>query len=69
MEGQPFPLYPGEELILPPTPLTVVPSQTALRLSAIRDFDDKVAGLPQPPPSALQPARAPPFPRGAAPPP
>mmetsp|Transcript_52982 Transcript_52982/g.110505 ORF Transcript_52982/g.110505 Transcript_52982/m.110505 type:complete len:685 (-) Transcript_52982:1188-3242(-) len=44
MAGQPFPLYPGEELIQLPTPLTIVPSQAALRLSAIRDFDDKVAG-------------------------
>ena len=44
MAGQPFPLYPGEELILQPTPLTIVACQSALRLTAIRDFDDKVAG-------------------------
>jgi hypothetical protein len=39
-EGPPFPLYPGEVLKEPPTPLTIVPALTALRLSAIRDFTD-----------------------------
>jgi major vault protein len=41
-EGPPFPLYPGEVLKEPPTPLTIVPALTALRLSAIRDFTDAV---------------------------
>eukprot|EP00292_Cryptomonas_paramecium_P004510 CAMPEP_0113703268 /NCGR_PEP_ID=MMETSP0038_2-20120614/25746_1 /TAXON_ID=2898 /ORGANISM="Cryptomonas paramecium" /LENGTH=854 /DNA_ID=CAMNT_0000627673 /DNA_START=99 /DNA_END=2660 /DNA_ORIENTATION=- /assembly_acc=CAM_ASM_000170 len=40
-EGPPFPLYPGELIKLPPTPLSIVPPQTALRLEAIRDLDDK----------------------------
>ena len=40
-EGPPFPLYPGEQLKKPPTPLSIVPPQTALRLEAIRDFDDR----------------------------
>jgi len=40
-EGPPFPLYPGEQLKKPPTPLAIVPPQTALRLEAIRDFDDR----------------------------
>lgn len=43
-EGPPFPLYPGEILKEPPTPLTIVPALTALRLSAIRDFTD-AAGI------------------------
>jgi len=34
----PFPLYPGESLALPPTPLTIVKPDTALRLQAILDF-------------------------------
>eukprot|EP00285_Hemiselmis_virescens_P015937 CAMPEP_0173377974 /NCGR_PEP_ID=MMETSP1356-20130122/1219_1 /TAXON_ID=77927 ORGANISM="Hemiselmis virescens, Strain PCC157" /NCGR_SAMPLE_ID=MMETSP1356 /ASSEMBLY_ACC=CAM_ASM_000847 /LENGTH=840 /DNA_ID=CAMNT_0014330905 /DNA_START=194 /DNA_END=2713 /DNA_ORIENTATION=- len=39
-ERPPFPLYPGEILKLGPTALSIVPSQTALRLSAIRDCVD-----------------------------
>ncbi|XP_013772610.1 major vault protein-like [Limulus polyphemus] len=48
LEQEPFPLYPGEILHLDVTLLKVVPSNTALRLQALRDFEDsndkKVAG-------------------------
>lgn len=37
----PFPLYPGEEIQKGVTPLTVVPSDTALRLRATLDFEDR----------------------------
>lgn len=37
----PFPLYPGEILKQPVTPLTVVPANSALRIRAILDFDDE----------------------------
>mmetsp|Transcript_12542 Transcript_12542/g.30772 ORF Transcript_12542/g.30772 Transcript_12542/m.30772 type:complete len:856 (+) Transcript_12542:375-2942(+) len=47
-EGAPFPLYPGELLKQIPTPLSIVPPQTALRIEAIRDHEDtgvkRVAG-------------------------
>lgn len=36
----PFPLYPGETLALPPTPLTIVQADTALRLQATLDFEE-----------------------------
>mmetsp|Transcript_34850 Transcript_34850/g.58351 ORF Transcript_34850/g.58351 Transcript_34850/m.58351 type:complete len:883 (-) Transcript_34850:92-2740(-) len=35
----PFPLYPGEKLTGPVTPLAVIPPLSALRLRAIRDFE------------------------------
>ncbi|XP_013774778.1 major vault protein-like isoform X1 [Limulus polyphemus] len=48
LEQEPFPLYPGESLHVDITLLKVVPSNTALRLRALRDFEDgddkKVAG-------------------------
>jgi major vault protein len=37
----PFPLYPGEVLRQPVTPLKVVPANSALRLKAVLDFDDE----------------------------
>jgi len=37
---EPFPLYPGEALKQPLTPLTVVVANSALRLMAILDFED-----------------------------
>ena len=37
---EPFPLYPGERLQEPVTKLTAVPCDTALRLQAVRDFED-----------------------------
>ena len=37
----PFPLYPGEVLKQPITALTVVVSNSALRLQAILDFEDE----------------------------
>ncbi|EGD78575.1 major vault protein [Salpingoeca rosetta] len=37
---EPFPLYPGEELHMPVTPLTVVPADSALHIQAILDFSD-----------------------------
>ena len=37
----PFPLYPGEELETKVTKLRAVPTNTALRLRAIADFDDR----------------------------
>jgi len=40
----PFPLYPGEELIKDITPYKVVENNTALVIRAIRDFEDKHAG-------------------------
>ncbi|GFR31627.1 major vault protein [Trichonephila clavata] len=40
LQQDPFPLYPGEVIHVGVTPLTVVPSNTALRLKAIRDFED-----------------------------
>jgi len=43
-EQDPFPLYPGEKLYGKVSPLQVVAPNTALRLRAIRDFEDKVAG-------------------------
>ncbi|CAF0772953.1 unnamed protein product [Adineta steineri] len=39
----PFPLYPGEVLRQPVTPLKVVPANSALRLKAVLDFDDETA--------------------------
>jgi len=36
----PFPLYPGENLKQPVTPLKTVPANCALRLQAILDFED-----------------------------
>jgi len=38
----PFPLYPGEVLRQPVTPLKVVPANSALRLKAVLDFDDEI---------------------------
>ncbi|XP_055949872.1 major vault protein-like isoform X2 [Argiope bruennichi] len=40
LEQEPFPLYPGEIIDMPVTPLTVVSANSALRLTAIRDFED-----------------------------
>ncbi|CAF3536833.1 unnamed protein product [Rotaria sp. Silwood1] len=37
----PFPLYPGEVLPQPVTPLKVVPANSALRLKAVLDFEDE----------------------------
>ncbi|CAF1227785.1 unnamed protein product [Rotaria sp. Silwood1] len=37
----PFPLYPGEVLRQPVTPLKVVPANSALRLKAVLDFEDE----------------------------
>ncbi|CAF0830342.1 unnamed protein product [Rotaria sordida] len=37
----PFPLYPGEILRQPVTPLKVVPANSALRLKAVLDFEDE----------------------------
>jgi len=39
-EQEPFPLYPGEKLYGKVSPLQVVAPNTALRLRAIRDFDE-----------------------------
>lgn len=39
LQQEPFPLYPGEELKLKVTLLTVVPALTALRLKVSRDFN------------------------------
>jgi len=41
---EPFPLYPGESLYGKVSPLQVVASNTALRLRAVRDFDERKAG-------------------------
>ena len=38
---EPFPLYPGEILKQPVTPLKVVAANSALRLRAILDFEDE----------------------------
>jgi len=43
-DSQPFPLYPGESLFGKVSPLQVVATNTAIRLRAVRDFDDKKAG-------------------------
>jgi major vault protein len=43
-EQEPFPLYPGEKLFGKVNTLQVVEADAALRLRAIRDFDDRVAG-------------------------
>lgn len=40
LEQEPFPLYPGEQVKQHVTPLKVVAPNTALRLKAIRDFDE-----------------------------
>lgn len=40
LQQDPFPLYPGEVLKQPVTPLKVVPANTALRLKAVLDFED-----------------------------
>lgn len=42
--SEPFPLYPGESLFGKVSPLQVVAPNTAIRLRAVRDFDDKKAG-------------------------
>lgn len=42
--AQPFPLYPGERISQQPKLLTVVGANQALRLKAVRDFEDKIAG-------------------------
>eukprot|EP01126_Amoeba_proteus_P007568 TRINITY_DN12717_c0_g1_i7.p1 TRINITY_DN12717_c0_g1~~TRINITY_DN12717_c0_g1_i7.p1 ORF type:complete len:393 (-),score=106.64 TRINITY_DN12717_c0_g1_i7:183-1274(-) len=44
LEREPFPLYPGEVWDKQIKPLEVVPSNTALRLRALRDFNDKFTG-------------------------
>jgi len=44
-EQDPFPLYPGEKVVGRVTPLQVVAPNQALRLKAIRDFDDELAGV------------------------
>ncbi|CAF1313291.1 unnamed protein product [Rotaria sordida] len=41
-DQSPFPLYPGEILRQPVTPLKVVPANSALRLKAVLDFDDEI---------------------------
>ena len=41
---EPFPLYPGEVLKQPVTPLKVVPANSALRLRAVLDFEDEETG-------------------------
>jgi len=41
---EPFPLYPGESLYGKVSPLQVVAPNTALRLRAVRDVEDKKAG-------------------------
>merc|ERR1719192_2005836 len=41
LQQEPFPLYPGEELKLKVTLLTVVPALEALRLKVERDFTDE----------------------------
>ena len=38
----PFPLFPGENLVNQPQALTIVKSNTALRLRAVRDFEETV---------------------------
>jgi major vault protein len=43
-EQEPFPLFPGEKLVENVQQLSVVPPNTALRLKAQRNFDDKNAG-------------------------
>jgi major vault protein len=43
-ESEPFPLYPGEKVYGKVSPLQVVAPNSALRLRAIRDFEDKRAG-------------------------
>eukprot|EP01130_Rhizamoeba_saxonica_P000505 TRINITY_DN104_c0_g1_i10.p1 TRINITY_DN104_c0_g1~~TRINITY_DN104_c0_g1_i10.p1 ORF type:complete len:831 (+),score=294.27 TRINITY_DN104_c0_g1_i10:62-2554(+) len=43
-EQEPFALFPGEKLYGKVAPLQVVAPNTAIRLRAIRDLDDKVAG-------------------------
>jgi major vault protein len=43
-EQEPFPLYPGESVLGKVSALQVVGPDAALRLRAIRDFEDKVAG-------------------------
>jgi len=42
--AEPFPLYPGETLYGKVSPLQVVAPNTALRLRAVRDFEQKKAG-------------------------
>ena len=44
LSQDPFPLYPGEEIEVKVTPLTVVPAQSALRLRVTRDFEARTAG-------------------------
>ncbi|UYV63528.1 MVP [Cordylochernes scorpioides] len=41
LEQEPFPLYPGEQLYQDVTPLQVVPTNSAFRLRATRDFVDE----------------------------
>ena len=41
LQQEPFPLYPGEEMKLPVTLLSVVPALEALRLRVSRDFTDE----------------------------
>lgn len=43
-ECPPFPLYPGEELVVRPQPLKIVNPDKALRISALEDFDGHHAG-------------------------
>jgi len=42
-DQDPFPLYPGEKLYGKVSPLQVVAPNTALRLRAVRDFQERVA--------------------------
>ncbi|CAF1639456.1 unnamed protein product [Adineta ricciae] len=44
LDQAPFPLYPGEVLRQPVTPLKVVPANSALRLKAVLDFQDETTG-------------------------
>lgn len=44
LSQDPFPLYPGEEIVKNITPLTVVPADTALRLRAVLDVTDADVG-------------------------
>uniref|UniRef100_T1J2H3 Major vault protein n=1 Tax=Strigamia maritima TaxID=126957 RepID=T1J2H3_STRMM len=41
LEQDPFPLYPGEEVVKKVTRLEVVATNTAMRIRALRDFEDK----------------------------
>lgn len=44
-EGEPFPLFPGESLVVSPRPLQLVAQDKALHLRATRSFDDLELGV------------------------